>query len=173
MGISLDTINSALHSIEAVQSGTWNIGTVTAVTSITNDVNIADGGNSITVDAVDLDIRDLAFASDSVTAHQGGSWSVSTVPGGFASWKVTQQTVDTTAGGTELAATPLTGRLSILVQNIGNQDLYLKEATGVTSSNGMLLPKGSSFEASLDDAANIFAIAASASSDVRIVEYAA
>lgn len=29
-------------------------------------VNIQDGGNSITVDAVDLDIRDLAFATDSV-----------------------------------------------------------------------------------------------------------
>jgi len=32
------------------QGGTWNIGTVTTVTTITNDVNIADGGNSITVD---------------------------------------------------------------------------------------------------------------------------
>ena len=32
--------------------------------------------NSVTVTATDLDIRDLAFATDSVTAHQGGSWSV-------------------------------------------------------------------------------------------------
>jgi hypothetical protein len=31
-------------------------------------VNIQDGGNSITVDAVDLDIRDLAFATDKVDA---------------------------------------------------------------------------------------------------------
>jgi hypothetical protein len=34
-------------------------------------VNIQDGGNSITVDAVDLDIRDLAFATDKVDV--GGS----------------------------------------------------------------------------------------------------
>jgi len=31
-------------------------------------VNIQDGGNSITVDAVDLDVRDLAFATDKVDA---------------------------------------------------------------------------------------------------------
>ena len=52
-------------TVAATQSGTWNIGTVT---SITNDVNIADGGNSITVDAVDLDIRDLDSTQDSVAA---------------------------------------------------------------------------------------------------------
>lgn len=32
-------------------------------------VNIQDGGNSITVDAIDLDIRDLTAVSDSVAAH--------------------------------------------------------------------------------------------------------
>lgn len=36
-------------------------------------VNIQDGGNSITVDATDLDIRDLSSATDSVTAIQGTS----------------------------------------------------------------------------------------------------
>ncbi|MBW1672068.1 MAG: hypothetical protein JRJ45_00230 [Deltaproteobacteria bacterium] len=39
--------------------GTVDVGTVTTLTGITNDVNIADGGNSITVDAIDLDIRAL------------------------------------------------------------------------------------------------------------------
>jgi hypothetical protein len=62
-------------TVAATQSGTWDIGTLT---SITNDVNIADGGNSITVDdggtsltvdAVDLDIRDLSATSDSVQAN--------------------------------------------------------------------------------------------------------
>ena len=56
-------------TVAATQSGTWDIGTVTTLTGITNDVNIADGGNSITVDAVDLDIRDLTAASDSVQAN--------------------------------------------------------------------------------------------------------
>ena len=53
------------------QSGTWDIGTVTTLTGITNDVNIADGGNSITVDAIDLDIRDLTDATDSVSIGDG------------------------------------------------------------------------------------------------------
>lgn len=52
-------------SVTAHQGGTWNIATLTG---ITNDVNIADGGNSITVDAVNLDIRDLTSVSDSVAS---------------------------------------------------------------------------------------------------------
>lgn len=56
-------------SVDASQAGTWNIDTVTTVTGITNDVNIADGGNSITVDATQLDIDDLDAATDSVAAH--------------------------------------------------------------------------------------------------------
>lgn len=56
-------VNVANATIAVTQSGTWDIGTLT---SITNDVNIADGGNSITVDASDLDIRDLTSASDSI-----------------------------------------------------------------------------------------------------------
>ena len=50
------------------QSGTWNIGTVA---SITADVSIDDGGNSITVDAVNLDIRDLLHTTDSVALGDG------------------------------------------------------------------------------------------------------
>jgi len=37
---------------------------------------ISDNGGSLTVDASDLDIRDLSETTDAVTAHQGGAWSV-------------------------------------------------------------------------------------------------
>jgi hypothetical protein len=65
------------------QSGTWNIGTVTAVTDITNVVSVDDNGGSLTVDgtvaisgtvavtATDLDIRDLTDATDSVSIGDG------------------------------------------------------------------------------------------------------
>lgn len=56
---------------DAQQRGTWDIGTVTTLTGITNDVSIDDGGNSITVDAVDLDIRDLSHTTDSVEIGDG------------------------------------------------------------------------------------------------------
>jgi len=44
--IGLATVNIN-GTVAATQSGTWDIGTLTG---ITNDVNIADGGNTITVD---------------------------------------------------------------------------------------------------------------------------
>jgi hypothetical protein len=39
----------------------------------------ADGSINAVVSATDLDIRDLAFATDSVTAHQGGVWNIGTL----------------------------------------------------------------------------------------------
>lgn len=35
--------------------------------------------NAVTVEATDFDIRDLAFATDSVTAHQGGTWVIDSI----------------------------------------------------------------------------------------------
>jgi len=52
-------------TVAATQSGTWDIGTVT---TITNPVAVTDNGGSLTVDAVNLDIRDLTFATDKVDA---------------------------------------------------------------------------------------------------------
>jgi hypothetical protein len=63
---------SGTDSIDAVQSGTWNIGTLT---SITSDVNIADGGNSITVD----DGGSSLTVDGTVAATQSGTWTISRV----------------------------------------------------------------------------------------------
>jgi hypothetical protein len=49
-------------------------GTALTETSGALDVNIAN--TSIAITASDLDIRDLAYATDSVTAYQGGTWDV-------------------------------------------------------------------------------------------------
>ena len=145
-------------------------------------VNIQDGGNSITVDAVDLDIRDLSHSQDSVKVGDGtdflavnadGSINVQTVEAGYASWKVTAEAPDNTVGGTQLVATPLTGRLRVEIQNLGAQDIYIKNATGVTTANGLKIPKGSSYEQALDAGAQIWAITGAGSSDVRVAEYAA
>jgi hypothetical protein len=42
------------------------------------EVNV-DGSINAVVTATDLDIRDLAFATDSVTAHQGGTWTIDSI----------------------------------------------------------------------------------------------
>lgn len=89
-------LSGSSWSVEATQSGTWNIATVTTVTGVTNSVAAAiidssgvqystsnpvpvgDAGGTLTVDASNLDIRDLDNATDSVRSYQlsGASWSV-------------------------------------------------------------------------------------------------
>ena len=124
--VSVYQVSGHRWSTEATQSGTWNVGTVTAVTDITNsvkaalidssgvqysgsnplpvditdatiavtqsgtwdEVGINDSGNSITVDATNLDIRDLDNTTDSVRVYQlsGASWSVEATQSG--TWNI-------------------------------------------------------------------------------------
>lgn len=201
--ITLDTIDSSLHSIQIKDAagdalaigadGSINItdnggsltvdGTVElGATTLAALENIVVSGTvelgattlaaleSITVVATDLDIRNLVFATDKVDVS--GS-TIATTEAGYSSWKVTAQSIDTTAGGTELVSTPLTGRIRVEIQNLGSNDIYIKDATGVTTANGLKIPKGSSYEQALDDGANIFAIAAAGTADIRTAEYAA
>lgn len=126
-------------SVTAHQGGTWTID------SITNPVAVTDNGGSITVDgsvtvsATDLDIRDLAFASDSVTAHQGGTWNIGTV-----STITNVVHVDdnggsiTVDGAVTVSATDLDIRdLSAATDSVS---AYLKDGSGnsITSTGGSL-----------------------------------
>jgi hypothetical protein len=113
----------------------------------------------------------LNDGTDSLEINADGSINVNTAPGGYGTWKATAQSVTSTES--ELAATPLSGRLAILVQNLGSKDIYIREQTGVSTANGICIPKGSSYEANLEDGADLYAITGSGSSDVRIAEYAA
>lgn len=172
------TTLAALESITV--SGTVELGatTLAALESIT----VVDGGGSLTVDASDLDIRDLTHVSDSVKIGDGtdflaieanGSINVNANEAGYSSWSVVAASVDTTAGGTQLAAAPLSNRLRIEIQNLGSNDIYIRQATGVTTANGLKIPKGSSYEQALDAGAAIWAIAASGTADIRVAQYAA
>ena len=140
----------------------------------------ANINGTVTVSATNLDIRDLTHASDSIKVGDGpdflavntdGSINVNAAEAGYSSWKVTVESVTTTES--ELMATPLANRLSLLLQNLGTQDIFLKESTGVSTSNGLKLVKGGYFEANLDAGANLFAITGSGTADLRCVEYAA
>jgi len=266
--VSLDAATlAALETVNAVQSGVWDIGTVTTLTGITNDVSIDDGGNSITVDAADLDIRDLINTQDSIAigdetnlvdleindaAFVGGygfsmygvrqdaagspvsadgdahpfvfnndgelkvaadlSSSVADdaadsgnpikvggrgVSGALSalsasgdrfdllgdlyrrvyvntSPNVASQTSVVAASSTaaEIAATPLPGRRKIMVQNLGTKDVYLGEDNGVTTANGIFLPRGSSMEMEYGPDLNLWAITDSGTADLRILEAA-
>lgn len=120
---------------------------------------------NITVSATDLDIRDLAFATDKVDVS--GS-TISTVEAGYGTWSVTAVSVTTT----ESSITALGSRLKLEIQNLGANDIYIRHITGVTTSNGLKIHKGSSYEQYLAAGASVFMVSASGTADVRIAQYA-
>ena len=169
--VSLDAGTlAALENITATISGNVNVtqGTSPWVVSGTVELGATTLAalESITVTATDLDIRDLVFATDKVDVS--GS-TINVVEGGFASWTVVAASVTTT----ESTVSALSGRLRVEIQNLGSADVYIRQSTGVSSSNGLKIPKGSSFEQALDAGAAIFMVTGSGSSDVRIAQYAA
>ena len=211
MAITLDSIQADLHSIK-ISDGSNDLaidasGFITAningnVTVDATDLDIrdlsaaqdnvaisdgtdtlavnADGSLNAVVTATDLDVRDLTHVSDSVKIGDGteflainadGSINAQVVLDNISTWQYSAATVTNTAG--ELAATPLTGRDKMIIQNLGANDVYLGDDASVTSSNGLKLPKGSSMELNFEEDANVFAITASGSADVRIGEFAA
>jgi len=129
-----------------------------------------NGNGTFTVAATDLDIRDLT-QTDEITAYQGGAWAVTL--DNISSWENTSETVTSTAA--EVVATPLANRNKMLLQNVGNQDAYLGPDNTVTSTGatqGIVLPKGSSFEIGFDSTADIYAITGSGSTTLIVSEFA-
>jgi hypothetical protein len=51
------------------------------ISSDQSSVAINDAGTSITVDAINLDIRDLNSASDSISSVQSGTWNINNITG--------------------------------------------------------------------------------------------
>lgn len=88
---------------------------------------------------------------------------------------VTNATVNTTVGGVQLISSALSGRRSLIVQNLGTADIWVKDATGVTSGssgNGFLLPKGSSLDKPWGDNIDLFGITAAGTSTIKTIEAA-
>jgi len=190
MAITLDTLNASLHSVK-ISDGTNDL-----LIDGSGHLSINDGGNSLTVDSADLatiagavsgtemqvDIVSqpaLVHTTDSIKLGDGtdflaingdGSINVLTAPVGLDSWKTSTVSATSTVG--EIAATPLANRVKMIIQNVGNQDVFLGEDNTVTTSTGMSLSKGSSIEMEYGATANIWAITASGTADLRVAEYA-
>lgn len=96
--------------------------------------------------------------------------TVSTVEAGYANWKSTAHSASSTAS--QIAATPLTGRINVTIQNLGTADIFIGESNAVTVATGTKIAKGSSFSEKLAAGANIWVICASGSSDLRVSEFA-
>jgi hypothetical protein len=122
----------------------------------------------VTVSATNLDIRDLTFATDSVTAYQGGTWSFSEASPNGATL-ASSVTVGTSA--VALPASALAARKYMDVQNLSDKPIYIGDSA-VTVGSGLLIPKGGNKEIEVGPSQVIYAIAASAGLDVRVYERA-
>jgi hypothetical protein len=74
------------------------------------------------------------------------------------------------ATATDLVATDLANRTSIIVQNAGLRDCYIGLNSSVTTANGLLLTRGASIELEASAALNLHAITAAGTTDVRVME---
>lgn len=79
------------------------------------------------------------------------------------------QTINTTAS--QLAASPLANRRLLLVQNRGDKSIFVGP-TGVTTASGVEVPKGGSIELDAGPTVAVFAITATGTADVRVLEMA-
>ena len=174
MSITLDGLNAALHSVK-ISDGTNNL-LIDSSGYLTAKI---DG--TVTVDATDLDIRNLSASIDNLAISDGtntlaveadGSINVNAIVelDAFDTWKHTNQSITSTAS--QLAATSLTGRKRMIIQNLGAQDIYIGTSNAVTVAVGILVPKGASLDENFSATAAIWALTASGTSDVRIAEFA-
>lgn len=79
--------------------------------------------------------------------------------------------VDTTAGGVALFASPLAGRKKVEVQNLGNKAIFVGFGT-VTAANGIRVAAGGTYTTSLGADLALKAIAESGSQDTRVLQLA-
>lgn len=152
--LDIRDLTSASDSVAAVQSGTWNVGTVTtvstvtAVTDITNVVSVDDNGGSLTVDGT-------------VTANH----------------EVTSTATHSNVSGSATSVTLLSSngsRRGATIYNDSTAILYLKlGATASTTSFTVKMYEDDFFQVPFGYTGVIDGIWASATGSARVVEFTA
>lgn len=143
---------------------------------------VGDGGGSLTVDAVDFDIRDLDAAQDNVAISDGtdtleinadGSINVVATSSDAALANVAisavPETVGTTVGQIVDGADELANRKYLFLYNNGNRQAYVGQS-GITTSTGFPLPPGSILEARIGAAVDVYMIADAAAQNIRTLQ---
>jgi len=98
-------------TVAATQSGTWNVGTVTTLTSVTNPVAVTDNSGSLTVD----DGGSSLTVDGTVAATQSGSWTV-TANAGTGTLTTTNSSIGTGGSAAPTAATQIGAKVSTNMQ---------------------------------------------------------
>lgn len=165
-GGSLTIDNADLTTIAGAVSGTeMQVDIVSAPT--------------LTVQATDLDCLishtessiKIGDGTDLMAVNADGSINVQSAPAGLDSWQISQVSATSTAA--EIAATPLSNRLKMVVQNLGSNHVWVGPDNTVLDTTGLMIPAKSSMEIELGATANIWAICSSGqTASLRVAEYA-
>lgn len=179
--------HTTLGGIEALDVNIANTGAITVDGEVSLDaatlaaletVTVEQGTSPWVVSATDLDIRDLSASQDNVAISDGtdtlaiesdGSINVNSSEAGFSGCNNAAVNVGTTA--TDLLATDLANRKSILIQNLGSKPIYIGCDNSVTTSNGIKVPKGGSAEFRMGPGIDVHAITPAGNADVRVIEF--
>jgi hypothetical protein len=168
-GINVEVdLDFADDSVTAHQGGTWEVSLDAATLAALE---------SITVTATDLDIRDLTHVSDSVKIGDGTDFLAVNTDGSI---NVAQASATNAAYGaasvtntaTKIIATNLASRRSVIVQNLGNRDMFFGHNSSVTAANGIRISAGSSASFEMGAGLDVYGITSSGTASVRFFELA-
>lgn len=135
----------------------------------TDSVDVS--GSSVIVSATDLDIRDLAFATDSVDVSGSSvsiSGTVTTSDAALANSAVLASAVSSTTTSATLGLS-LTDRKYLTLYNNGNKVVFVGQS-GVTTSNGFPIFPGSLIDMRLGAAVALHSVAEAGTQEVRALQ---
>lgn len=147
-GINVEVdLNYADDSVTAHQGGTWTVALDSATLAALETINV---GNTVTVQATDLDIRNLVFATDKVDVSGSSvsiSNSVSVNDAALANTAIANAAKTLAVANTaeSVIASALANRKYAWIYNNDNTRIFVG-TTGVTATNGFPLSPGSVME---------------------------
>lgn len=187
----LTTIDASLDVIEAIDFATET--TLAGIKAVTDQLTITGGRLEVLADIrLESDVAD--DAADTENPFKMGSRAVDgaltaiSASGDKANvvsdmyrriyvndapnvgFKVSAEVVGLAAA--ELVATPLAGRVRIMIQNLGNKDVFIGFSNAVSTANGLRVAAGAFLEMPFGEDLDIWAISTAIGQDVRVVEIA-
>lgn len=165
------TLDSILADTATIDSQTLSISNVLTALSKAEDAVHSSGDQGIQALAVRKDSSGSSAADGDYTSIQ--TWSEGSVKVvDVSNAAILQQRVAVTTTAAAVPAGALANRRSVMIQNAGGNSIFIGSAT-VTSSGattGVEIPKGGFIEMEAGPAVSVFAVSASGSVNVNVLE---
>lgn len=158
-------------AIPVTQSGTWTVQQGTPPWSVVGNVadGTADSGAAVKIGSR-IQTGALAAGTNNNRADTVSDkfrrMLISDAP--QVGTLVQNVTVGTSAA--LLVGSNFSGRMHIIIQNLGAKPIYIGSSSGVTSSNGLKIPTNSVMDLDIGDQVSLYAISGTAGQDVRVLE---